>query len=215
MMLTLLAIAGIASAAAPTAPAVRLDGPARVGARLVGEAVRDGNIARVYGDTSLSGEVYATVTLPWQLEATVSGGYRRRSGTNVDAQGVASGAATWLWYAPVSAVVSGTVPAGALTLSAGVGPSLVYWAEKPGTGDAARYHGTKWGALVEGGLRAPIGRPLGDVRLEPEEPSALEAALTLGYRWSARRHGDVCGGSSPCGLDLSALRVSVGVQARF
>ncbi|MFN7142990.1 MAG: hypothetical protein ACK4YP_04390, partial [Myxococcota bacterium] len=79
-----------------------LDTPA-VAVHLVGEALRDDAIARVYGDGSLGAEVSARVGLAGPLEIGVSAGYRRVGGTRVTAAG-ASGDATWFWYVPVSVV---------------------------------------------------------------------------------------------------------------
>lgn len=201
--------------AAPADALVAAPGPAHLGLRAVGEALRDGDVTRVYGSGTLSGEVYAGIGLPWQLEVEVSAGYRRRAGTLVAEDGASGGGSTWMWYAPVSAVVHGTLPAGAVTVFAGAGPSMVLWAEQPGVAASDRYQGTKPGAVMELGVRTPLGRPLRDVRELPPEPHALEGVLTVGYRWSAQRRGDECLGASPCGMDLSAPRVSFGVQARF
>ncbi len=207
-------LVALAHAAAP-GPGLVAPGPAHLGLRAVGEALRDGDVTRVYGTGTLSGEGVAGVGLPWQLEVEVSAGYRRRSGTLATEGGAAGGGSTWMWYAPVSAVVHGTLPAGAVTMFAGAGPSMVLWAEQPGAAASDRYQGTKPGAVMEMGVRAPLGRPLHDVREMPPEPHSLEGVLTVGYRWSAQRHGDECLGASPCGIDLSAPRVSFGVQARF
>jgi len=210
-------ILGLLSVGAALAqpPVVSLPGPVRVGARMVGEAIRDPHIAQVYDDTHIHGELYLGVALPWQTELTVSGGYKRLEGALVDAQGDATGDTTWFWHAPITAVVKGTLPAGPLTLAGGFGPTAVAWAEQPGVGDAARYQGTKVGLVAETGVTLPLGRPLTEVREAPNGADALEAALLLGYRWTARRRGDECGADAPCGLDLSALRVSFGIQARF
>lgn len=181
-----------------------LDTPA-VEVHLVGEALRDDAIARVYGDGSLGAEVAARVGLAGPLEIGVDAGYRRLGGARVSADG-AAGATTWFWYVPVSVKAGAAVDAGPLTLAAGLGPTAVVWAEEAGTAPGIGYRGVKLGLVVEG-----------EARLDPRalaptmhDLDGLDLAVVAGagWRWTAR---SACDGA-PCGLDLGALRVSVGVS---
>lgn len=191
-------------------------GPVRARVSVVGESVRDEAIARVYGGTSLAGEVVVSAGLPLGLEAGLSVGYRRLGGTALSAEGVpVAGASTYLWYAPVSATVGYGYDMGVVEAFANVGPSYVVWAEQPGTQTDVSYSGGKMGLLVEAGARVPLGRPLTDIRYEPPAPSTVELVLTTGWRASFLRTGDACAGQSPCGLDFSALRLGAGVGVRF
>jgi hypothetical protein len=191
-------------------------GPVRARVSVVGEAVRDEAIARVYGGSSLAGEIALGAGLPFGLEASVSVGYRRLGGTALTEEGVqAAGASTWLWYAPVSLTAGYGYDMGVVEAFAAVGPSYVVWAEQPGTQPDVGYSGGKMGLLLEAGARVPLGRPLTDIRYEPPSPSTVELVLTTGWRASFLRSGDECPGESPCGLDFSALRLGAGVGARF
>ena len=214
----LLGVPGTALAAAPAGSGrVSLPEPARVGVRAVGEALRDTSISEVYGDTSVGGEVTVSVPLPFQTEVALLAGYRRFSGTSAPPEGEegSSSGATWMWLAPVSAVGRYTASSGGLTLLGGLGPSVVLWSESPGQPDGVGTQGSKAAMLVEVGGRTQLGRSFGEIREEPTDPRALELEAVLGYRWALRRHGEECGDADVCGLDLSALRFSLGLQARF
>ncbi|MEN9784863.1 MAG: hypothetical protein RLZZ299_127 [Pseudomonadota bacterium] len=192
---------GMAQAGAPQV------GPARVGGRVVVEAGQDDAVAELYGDVALFPEVLASLALHRHAEVAVSAGYHR--------DGVEEG--LWLRRVPLSLVGRYVVPVGDLSFLAGLGPSVVSWAETPSQVGDPGTRGTKPGVLVElaarGGMgRAPLSAP--DDRAYGTRPLTWEAAL--GYRWSALRHGAECPSADlPCGLDLGALRFSLGVQARY
>jgi hypothetical protein len=179
---------------------------------LVGEALNDEQIGRVYGGTSLSGEVTARVTLPYHLEAQVAVGYRRLGGTLVDATLAAKEETTWFWYAPVSAVVGPRLDAGALDLAVGIGPTVVPWAEQAGTPGSIGYSGTKLGVVAQVEARLDVSA-LSAPSLRGPDPNRLQVAIVggVGGRLTVRPPHDNCGGA-PCGLDLGALRVSLGLS---
>lgn len=180
---------------------------------LVGEALNDEQIGRVYGNTSFSGEVTARVTLPYHLEAQLAVGYRRMGGNLVDAVTLAPVEdATWLWYAPVSAVVGPRLDLGALDLAAGLGPTVVPWAEKLGADPTFGSNGTKFGVLAQVEARLDVSA-LSAPSLRGPDPERLKVALVggVGGRLTVRPADDNCGGE-PCGLDLGALRLSLGLS---
>ncbi|MES2640684.1 MAG: hypothetical protein V4850_14410 [Myxococcota bacterium] len=179
---------------------------------LVGEALNDEQIGRVYGTTSLSGEVTARVTLPYHLEAQVAVGYRRLGGKLVDATLASKEETTWFWYAPVSAVVGPRLDAGALDLAVGFGPTVVPWAEQAGTSGAVGYSGTKVGVVGQVEARLDVSA-LSAPSLRGPDPNRLQVAVVggVGGRLTVRPPHDNCGGA-PCGLDLGALRVSLGLS---
>lgn len=184
-----------------------------VSASLVGEALHDPPITEVYGDTSLSAEVSAAVVFVRGIEAGVSVGYRRIGGIEVGATGVPTGAATWLWYVPLSFTARASSQVGDLTVFAGAGPSLVFWSEAPKAGSDVGFSGGKYGLLVDGGLRVPI-QGVGPSLFDPDAGvRGMDVEATLGYRASLLRH-EGCA-VAPCGLNFSALRLGVGVRARF
>ena len=198
------------------APVVALPQPARVGVRAVGEAVRDTAISEVYGDTSVGAELSLSVPLPFQTEVALLAGYRSFDGTSAPPEGQSgSTGPTSLWLAPVSVVGRYAASSGALTLLGGLGPSVVLWSESPGQPEGVGVQGSKAALLVEVGGRTQLGRTYAELREQPTDPRALELEAMLGYRWALRRHGDACGAADVCGLDLSALRFSLGIQARF
>lgn len=201
MLSCLLLVLHLAEAAAP-----RIAAP-RVGGRIVAEAGQDDAIAALYGDVALFPEVEASLAVHPRAEVALSAGYRK--------DGVDEG--LWLRRVPVSLVARYVLPVGDVAFLAGVGPSFVSWAETPAQAGGVGTRGTKPGVLAELAARGPLGRaPLsapGDVAYGTR-PLTWEAAL--GYRWSAMRHGAECPVVDvPCGLDLGALRFSLGVQARY
>ena len=198
------------------APVVALPQPARVGVRAVGEAVRDSAISEIYGDTSVGAELSLSVPLPFQTEVALLAGYRSFDGTSAPPEGQSGSAGpTSMWLAPVSVVGRYAASSGALTLLGGMGPSVVLWSESPGQPEGVGVQGSKAALLVEVGGRTQLGRTYAELREQPTDPRALELEAMLGYRWALRRHGDACGAADVCGLDLSALRFSLGIQARF
>ncbi len=217
LLVLLAAVVVSAGPVAAAAPNVALPQPARVGVRAVGEALRDTSISEVYGDTSIGAELNLTVPLLFQTEVALLAGYRSFDGTSsppADAAG--SAGATSMWLAPVSVVGRYAASSGGLTLVGGLGPSVVLWSETPGQPEGVGVQGSKAGLLVEVGGRTQLGRSYAELRESPTDPRALELEAMLGYRWALRRHGEEdCGTADVCGLDLSALRFSLGIQARF
>jgi hypothetical protein len=206
----LFALAALASAADAPRPAY-----AGVGASLVGEAVADATIGALYKDTSLSGEVEASLSLRYHLEAGMTAGYRRIGGS-VAADDGTPGGASWIWYAPVSLTLGATYPVGPVTLVASAGPSWVFFSEKPNGAASEATAGAKPGVLVQGGARIDLPSPPPSLHDPSRSPLGLQLAATVGYRWSAMRtEGCADGAEAPCGLALSALRLGVGVRVRY
>ncbi len=201
MILAMLVGIGVARAGAPHVVVPR------VGGRVVAEAGRDDAIAALYGDVTLFPEVTASLAPHPRAEVAVSAGYRK--------DGVDEG--LWLRRVPVSLVGRYVLPVGDMSFLAGLGPSVVSWAETPAQAGDPGTRGTKPGVLLELAARGGLGRtPLSaaDDRAYGTRPLSWEAAL--GYRWSALRHGAECPvADAPCGLDLGALRFSLGVQTRY
>ncbi len=184
-----------------------------IGASLVGEAVSDPSLSAVYGDTSLSGEVRAYASFAAGLEAGVSVGYRRLGGVEVEESGAASAASSWLWYAPLSLTFGGSWQVGEIATFAGVGPSLVIWAEQAKSDADLGFSGGKYGVLLDAGVRVPL-RGFGPSLFDPEQGlRGVDVEADIGYRASFRRRS-VCE-EAPCGLGFSALRLGIGVRARF
>jgi len=190
-------------------------GTVGIGARLSGELLTDRSLALAYGSSSLSGEIYALLPLPYHLQLGAAVGYRRMGGTLVDAQGQPTQTATWLWYAPVQVTVGGWLPVGSIRLHADVGPSVIPWEEQQppelalGVGSA----GAKLGFVVEGGASVPIALQR-SLHSPDAGPAGLDVSIGVGYRHSfLRRSG--CVGESPCGLSFSALKASVGLTLRL
>lgn len=175
-----------------------------LGIRLSGESVNDATLAQMYGDQSLSGEVLASSDLPHGFRAQVLVGYRRMGGNLIDSEGDVSASPTWIRYLPIAGTIGLHKDFGRVDLGAGVGPATVAFAEQVGEGEAVTSRGWKWGALVEGGVRIHLGE------LQATD-SAFHFDASAGYRAMLRRHGPVCGEEPVCGLDLSAVRVGVGV----
>lgn len=184
---------------------------AALGLHLVGEALNDQDIGRVYGDTSLSGELVARVELPMHLEAQASVGYRRMAGTPVDADGIAGDGATTLWYVPIAAIVGPRLALGDLELAAGLGPTTIQWAETAGTAPGIGYRGTKLGILGQAEARLDVA--VFNRTLHGRDPDRLRVSIVggVGGRWTLRPAGDACGGE-PCGLDFGAVRLTLGLS---
>jgi hypothetical protein len=201
MLFAIVAGMGVAWAGAPEV------GVPRVGGRVVAEAGRDDAIAALYGDVVLFPEVEASLALHPRAEVALSAGY--------DKDGVDDG--LWLRRVPVSLLGRWVLPVGDLAFLAGAGPSFVSWAETPSQAGAPGTRGTKPGALVELAARGALGRaPLSAAEDAAYGVRPLTWEAALGYRWSASRHGEECPSADvPCGLDLGALRFSLGVQARY
>ncbi len=177
---------------------------------LVGEALHDDAIGRVYGDTSLSAEAVARVSLPYRLEAQVAVGYRRLGGVPVDAEGAPGDAATWLWYVPLSAVVGPRLAVGPLELVAAAGPTAVVWAEQAGNTPDVGYRGAKFGLLTQGEARLDVAALTPSLRGPDPDRLVVQIVGGVGGRWTWRPSGEACGGE-PCGLDFGAVRLSLGV----
>ncbi len=211
------ALSMAAQAASPTEP-LTFDAPVRLGVRAVGESVRDVGIGRVYGSTSLAGEASMVIGLPYGVEAGVQVGYRRIAGTEQAAQGAATGGATWIWYAPLSVTAGYGIELGVVNPYVAVGPSWVLWGEKPGTSPDVGYSGGKVGLTFEGGVRVPFGRPMLEMHHRPATPDQLGLTLSTAWRHSFRTVGPRCGpreDDAPCGLDFSAFRLALGLEAMF
>jgi hypothetical protein len=184
-----------------------------VGASLVGEAIHDSAISLVYGDTSLSGEGSATATFVHGIEATLSVGYRRMSGLQVDARGTPTEASSWLWYAPIALTAGASWKVGDVSVFGGIGPSIVVWAEQAKLGDAAGFNGGKYGLLIDAGVRVPVPG-VGPSLFAPDRGlRGVDIVADIGYRATFRTVAGCA--EAPCGLDFSALRLGVGARARF
>ena len=179
-----------------------------------GEAVMQGGLVDAYPKLSgsFSGEALVTASLRWPVEVGLEVGYRRLSGTNHADE------SSWIWYAPVSLLVSGRLDMGAVTLLGGAGPALVTWQEKSSSMAVSGRQdwGARWGALVEasGRYHTPWLRP---AYPGAGGPAGLDLFASVGARFSdvadsaasASCHEDVCG------FDWSAIRLSGGVLVRF
>lgn len=186
---------------------------AAVALSLVGESVNDEILGRVFGETTLSGEVAARVTLPYNLEVQAAVGYRRIGGNLLtELTHAPSTDGTWFWYAPISATVGPRLTVGALELAAGVGPTLLPWAEQAGSGEGIGYQGTKVGVLGQAEARLDLGA-FSAPSLRGPDPDRLkvQAVLGVGGRMTARFRHENCGGE-PCGLDLGGARLSLGLS---
>ncbi|MDP2307116.1 MAG: hypothetical protein Q8P18_13915 [Pseudomonadota bacterium] len=180
---------------------------------LVGEALNDEQIGRVFGEASLSGEVSARVTLPYHLEAKVTVGYQRVGGMSVDQVTLApTDHGTWFWYAPISTVVGPRLTVGSLDLAAGVGPTIVPWAEEAGAQESRGYSGTKIGVLGQVEARLDVSA-LSAPSLRGPDPNRLKIQIVggVGVRATLLPRHENCDGE-PCGLDLGGIRLALGVS---
>jgi hypothetical protein len=137
------------------------------------------------------------------VEAHVELGYRRVLGSRAGG----SGGAVSLWYAPLSATVDARYVAGKVTSYAGLGPTVVPWGEDP-AGDAAGTTGTKFGLVVEGGVR--VRTAWVEPSLHHPDQGVQSLDWTVGLSWRKAFTGQERGG-----LDFSALRLGAGVLASF
>ncbi len=184
-----------------------------VAIELVGEALQDEAVARVYQSAALGGEVAGHITpfsaagspLVRNLELTVSVGYNSRAGFLVDEDGVKSQVATSIWHAPITLMGGPRWMFGKVDLGVAAGPSWVVWGEKPGAHDAG-YTGAKPGMLGEINVRID---PRVFVVGSGPPPTMMRIEAAVG--WRAQWPGSACGWD--CGLDLGGPRVSLGVVA--
>ena len=184
-----------------------------VAIELVGEAVQDEAVTRVYGSIPLGGEASAHVSpfskatspLVRDLEMSIAVGYNRRGGFLVDESGAPSQVATWIWYVPITVAGGPRWTFGKVDLGVAAGPSWVVWGEKPGSQDAG-YGGTKPGLLAEVNLRVD---PRVFVVGTGPPPTMMRIEAGVGWRW--QWPGSACGWD--CGLDFGAPRISLGVVA--
>lgn len=186
-----------------------------IGARLSGELLSDRNLAMVYGSSSLSGEVYAVLPLPYHLELGAAVGYRRLGGNLVDDTGTATNATSWLWYVPIQVTVGGQLPVGSISIFADIGPTVVMWEEEqpPELALGVGNSGAKLGLVVEGGARVPIAMQR-SLHHPDQGPAGLDVSVLIGYRHSFLRQNG-CVGEAPCGLSFSAVKAAVGLTLRL
>ena len=205
----ILALIHTAAAATAASPVTHL----ALGIAGSGESVLQDGLVQRYPSLgrSFSGEVLISAELPWPVEVGLEAGYRRVDGTTT------TDTTSWIWYAPVSLVVSGRLDAGPVALLGGVGPSLVAWQEKGSEAAVAGREdwGARWGVVAEASLRyhVPWLPPsVGGVR-----SAALDVFLTGGARFSDvadSAAAQTCHGDT-CGFDWSAMRLSGGVLFRL
>ncbi|HNH45433.1 MAG TPA: hypothetical protein PKY30_00245 [Myxococcota bacterium] len=204
------ALAGDTDGAGPLAV-----GSVGIGARLSGELLSDRNLALAYGSSSLSGEIHATVALPYYLELGTAVGYRRLSGNLVDEAGLATDTTSWLWYAPIQLTIGARIPLRSISVFVATGPGVVVWEEEQppelalGVGSA----GAKPAWVFEGGASVPIGMQR-SLHNPDKGPVGLDVNILLGYRHSFRSHS-TCIVESPCGLSFSALKAAAGLTLRL
>jgi hypothetical protein len=208
-MLLLLATAATAADHAPVEVGFGLSG--------TGEAVLQDGIVRVYEGMSgsFAAEAVADVSLAIPVDVTLEVGYRRLSGVRIG-----SDASTWFWYVPISAVILGRLDSGPISLLAGAGPSWVVYAEAPGESSSEERSdsGARPGVLFEASARWRTDWLVPSMRPGATGPRGLDLFASTGFRYSdvsdAARESNSCA-EPPCGLDLSAFRVSAGVMVRF
>lgn len=175
-----------------------------VGLMAAGEAAFGEALNDNLRGTSLGGELYVSFPLPVQLEGKVSVGYRRLSGITTE---------EFLWYSPISATVGFALPVGRASLFADLGPSYVVWASTPSDEPDQDNSGGNLGALVEGGVRYPTMLLQPSLHHPDASIGGLDVVGSVGVRWSyARRSVD---DPDQIALDFSALRLNLGVAARF
>lgn len=188
-----------------------------VGFAANGEAVFQDGLKRVYEDIggSLGGELLVSARTRGPVEITLEGGYRELEGTRAGGT-----AATSLWYAPVSALVSARYDAGQVALLLGAGPSWVLYGESAGEVlDTERSDsGARPGVLFEASGRWHTDWVRPTLHHPDQGPRGLDVFLSLGYRYSdvndAAREANTCM-EAPCGIDMSAARVSAGLALRL
>lgn len=188
-----------------------------VGLAANGEAVFQDGLKRVYEDIggSVGGEIMVSARTRWPVEFSLEGGFRELAGTREGGT-----AATALWYAPVSALVSARYDAGQIALLAGAGPSWVLYGESAGEVlDTERSDsGARPGVLFEASGRWHTDWIRPTLHHPEEGPRGLDVFVAFGYRYSdvndAAREANTCM-EAPCGIDLSAARVSAGLALRL
>ncbi|MBM4366650.1 MAG: hypothetical protein FJ102_10585 [Deltaproteobacteria bacterium] len=188
-----------------------------VGLAASGEAVFQDGLKRVYEDIggSLGGELVVSARTRWPVEVTFEGGFRELEG--IRAGGTAG---TALWYAPVSALLSARYDAGQVALLAGAGPSWVLYGESTGEViDTDRSDsGARPGVLFEASGRWHTDWVRPTLHHPDQGPRGVDVFVSLGYRYSdvndAAREANTCM-EAPCGIDMSAARVSAGLALRL
>ena len=178
-----------------------------LGVRVTGEALTDENIVEDYGPSTVAGEIVATLPLPRGLEAGFQLGYGRFAGQE-------TAAATWLWYAPISATIGVHKSFRSVDLYADIGPSYLLWGDKPSGGEY-KNSGGRIGILTEVGTRIHTNWVLPSLHAPEEGIRGVDAVLGVGYRWSNRGSQEGCTLTDGCNLSFSALRLSAGLVARF
>lgn len=182
-----------------------------------GESMMQDGLVRAYeslgGSFSLEGVLTVSGVLP--IEATIEVGYRRVSGTLIGTE-----TSSWFWYIPATLLVSGRYDTPAVSLLGGLGPSWVIYAEQPGesSGEARSDAGARPGVLFEVSARWHTGAIKRSMHDPDQGPKDLDVFLAAGYRYSdvsdAARDAGTCA-EPPCGIDLSAFRLSAGAMVRF
>lgn len=202
----------VALASAQTPVALR---ELALGVGLGGEAVLQGGLVDAYPTlgTGLGVEVGASAALSVPVELSLEVGYRRADGVRRDGSG------SWIWYLPVSGLVSGRLDLGTVSLLGGLGPSIVVWQEEgspealPGRQD----WGARWGLLGEVSVRWHTSFVREPLYAETRTSRGLDLYVSVGSRVS-----DVADAASaatcaeePCGFDWSAVRLGAGALFRF
>ena len=188
-----------------------------VGVGASGESVFQDGLRRVYDDAggSVAAEAIVAARTAWPVEVTLELGFRQLAGTRAGGS-----ASTSLWYAPVSGLLSGRYDAGQVALLLGAGPSWVLYGESPGEVLTTERSdsGARPGLLVEASGRWHTDWVRPSLHHPDQGPRGVDLYLSVGYRYSdvndAAREANTCM-EAPCGLDLSAARVSAGLALRL
>lgn len=179
-----------------------------------GEAVLQDGLVRAYEDVggSFALEGLVTVSSSFPIELTLEVGYRRLAGTLVE-----SDVSSWFWYVPASLVVSGRYDTPSVSVLGGLGPSWVVYAEQPGesAGEARSDAGARPGVLFEVSARWHTGAIKPSMHHPDQGPKDLDVFASAGFRYSDVNDAATTCSEPPCGIDLSAFRVSAGAMVRF
>lgn len=178
-----------------------------LGIRVTGEALTDEHIVEDYGPSTVAAELDATLPLTYGLEVGFQLGYGRFAGQETEA-------ATWLWYAPISATIGAHKDFGSVDFYADAGPSYLLWGDKPSGGEY-KNSGGRIGILTELGTRIHTKWVLPSLHDPEGGIRGVDAVVAVGYRWSNRGSQEGCDLADGCNLSFSALRLSAGVVARF
>lgn len=196
------------SSAAPLVSAVS------AGVSGTGEAIMQDGLVRAYeqlgGSFALEGVVSASTVYP--VEATLQVGFRQIGGALIG-----SDTPSWFWYAPVTLLVSGRYDLPGVSFLAGAGPSWVVYGEAPGesTDEDRSDTGARPGLLFEVSGRWHTGAIKPSLHHPDQGPKDLDVFASAGFRYSDVSDAATGCSENPCGIDLSAFRLSAGAMVRF